>query len=123
MTESSPEAYVCGQITGLDEEEYRKNFSEACALVESHGYKAVNPLEVIPDCERGCNSALKFSNGDYQHTWQCYMKYDIIALLNCDAIFVQKNAIYSKGATLELEIARKLGLWILTSEDGKELDS
>lgn len=122
MQDERPECYISGQITGLDEEEYKENFDRAGELVEKHGFKAVSPLDVDCKCEQGCQSGLTFSNGDYQHSWQCYMKYDIIMLLNCDAIFIQDNAHNSKGATLEIEIASRLGLRLLYSPDGKTLE-
>lgn len=114
--------YVCGKISGLTEKEYRANFDEACRVVNSTpGMEAINPLDIRPNCRskdapRGCNSSLVFEDGTYQHTWQCYMKADIKALVDCQGIFVQTNAEDSRGAMLELSIASSLGMLVIFSD-------
>lgn len=118
MTETKDKCYVSGKISELSEEEFKENFRKASELVEAHGYEAVNPLEVIPGCEKLCGSLATFSDGTYQHTWACYMKYDILALLECQAIYLQPNWKESRGARVELDVARAIGLWILT-DDGE----
>lgn len=122
MPKEPIKVYISGQITGLTEDEFHQNFEEAQLLLQGHGFYTVNPLEVVPECKLDCGSESIFDDGRYQHTWQCYMKYDIKELLDCDALFAMDNATQSRGARLELEIARNLGLPIITSEDGKELE-
>lgn len=119
-TEGQPEStcYVSGAISGLPEEVFRLNFAVACELLRGHGIAPVNPLEVQPECDDSCNSKETFDDGSYKHTWQCYMRYDLIALLKCDMIFAQANAMQSPGAQLEIGIAQKLGMPLLSS-DGK----
>lgn len=114
--------YVSGQITGLPEDVFLQNFEEATLLLQRHGFSPVNPAEVTPGCEEKCESDKTFSNGNYQHTWQCYMKYDIMELLECDAIFAMENAVRSKGAMMEIQIAMALGMKVITSSNGEDLD-
>lgn len=44
--------------------------------------------------------------------WEEYMRYDLKMLVDCDAIFLLKGYSRSRGALLELQIARELGLRI-----------
>lgn len=116
--EHGDEVYVCGKITGLTEDVYRENFRLACNFVNQMGYIAVNPLEVRPDCIDECESGLTFEDGSYQHDWKCYMRADIIALMRCKGIFAQPNSVQSTGALLEMQLARILGMPMLTFSDG-----
>src|SRR4051794_10501302 len=94
--------YITGKISGLTETEYWPIFAEAANFLKAHGFSPVNPLEVVPECKEACKSGLTFEDGKYMHTWQCYMKADIIELMKCDAIMPLPNAESSRGAQLEL---------------------
>lgn len=100
-----------------------QNFSDACEFIESQGHQAINPLDVIPQCEEGCESGLQFSDGRYMHSWKCYMKADIIALLDCDAIFVTQveGVENSRGVMLELSIATAMEKFVMTTDDKQGL--
>lgn len=106
--------YVSGKIAGLAEADYREAFARACALVMSEGDTPVNPLEVqaceTEDCQPYGTSAERLANGQYLHTWACYLKYDIIAMLDCGGIVMVPNWKTSKGANFELDVAEKCGL-------------
>jgi len=47
---------------------------------------------------------------DHDKTWQDYMRTDIKALCDCDAIYMLSNWRDSNGATIELQIANHLEL-------------
>lgn len=117
MPEAPNRVYITGKISGLPEEEYKRLFAEAATLLRGHGFEPVNPLDVKPECEESCDSGLKFDDGSYQHKWQCYMKYDIIEMLKCDAIFPLDNHFDSAGARLEMEIASRVGLPLIFKVD------
>ena len=115
--------YVSGKIAGLTEENFRESFARGCALVISEGYTPVSPLEVLACEEESCNEAGdRLENGDYLHSWQCYLRYDLIAMLDCDAIAMLPNWNTSTGAQFELDVARRIGFQVYhISSDYKEL--
>lgn len=45
--------------------------------------------------------------------WQDCMKRDVRSLVDCDAIVVVPNWVYSKGAVIEIQLARDLGIQVL----------
>lgn len=86
--------YLSGAITGLKTSVVAKEFGEAEARLELLGFSVVNPL----------------SNGlSEKHSWEEHMRADIALMLDCDAIYIVNNIVTSKGAKLELSIARALG--------------
>ena len=102
--------YISGKITGLSQEEYERTFEEAELEILQNGDQPVNPVKVENLCVEECGSASTFKDGSYKHTWGCYMKYDIIALLDCDAIYVLDNWMDSKGARIEVALADGAGI-------------
>lgn len=100
--------YISGPISGLEEEEFKTNFGRAEALLLDLGHEPVSPLKVLACADEVCGSTRTFSDGSYQHTWKCYMKYDILALLECDAIAFLPGYLGSRGAALEGSVARGL---------------
>jgi hypothetical protein len=101
--------YVSGQISGLAHEEFVANFARGFALLERQGMSPFNPLTVVACPGKDCQAPNDDLNGEYLHTWQCYMKYDIQALIiECDSIAMLPNWNESRGAKLELHIAREL---------------
>ena len=121
MLTPETKVYITGKISGLEEAEYLPLFAEAADFLRGHGFTPVNPIEVVPECAEACNSGLTFGDGRYMHTWQCYMKADIIELMKCEAIMALPNADDSKGAQLELRLAEQVGL-VLMYRDGDSLD-
>ena len=63
--------YICGQITGV--ENYAEAFEQAEKTLITEGYEVVNP------CKLPHNHDL---------SWESYMKEDIKAMLDCDAILL-----------------------------------
>lgn len=121
--------YISGPITGLTEEQYTENFARAEAFVISEGHDAVNPVKVqaclTEDCFKpgdivGAQSVTK-SDGSYLHSWQCYMKHDLIAMFECDTILMIPGWQNSRGAQLELDIATRLEFNVaVLSEDYRQ---
>lgn len=91
--------YISGKITGLPIEEAKQKFAEAEAYLFSIGNTPVNPMKWVPF--------------DDAKTWHDYMKEDIKLLLNCKAIYMLKNWQQSNGATIEHDLACKLGFVIM----------
>lgn len=86
--------YISGKITGVE------NFAEIFASKEQElteqGHNIFNPAK-HPD----------------MFSWQQFMELDLKALSFCDSIYMMKGWETSKGAKLELEEAKRLGLEII----------
>ena len=89
--------YICGQITGVDN--YAQTFEQAEQNLIAEGYEVVNPCK-LPH--------------KHDKTWKSYMKEDIKAMIDCDAIYLLPNWRESSGATIEFIIALSLKMLILT---------
>ena len=87
--------YISGRITGLPEKLYMKYFADAEHKLTRMGYKPYNPTK------RGIVPGYK---------WEDYMKEDIKVLCDCDAIYLLPNWMDSRGAVMEHDIAKKLGI-------------
>lgn len=94
--------YIAGQITGLDYGEAFANFEAAERLLWLMGHEPINPM-----VKNGLDG-----NGQ-SYSWSYYMRADIPLLCSCDAIYLQSNWMFSKGARLEHFIALELGLQMI----------
>ena len=89
--------YISGPMTGLpDLNVYEFSFAEA--RIKAAGMKPVNPHTLC----------------DPSWDWSKCMRADVKALCDCDAIFLLQGWEKSQGAQLELHIAHRLGLEVLT---------
>lgn len=109
--------YIAGPMTGYDQ----WNFPAFFKLEESLrklGYQVINPahndgttlelaLESAGEPERPNNS------------WAWYMRRDLPYLLECDAICVLPGWQESKGASLEVHVAKAIGLPIYVFQEDK----
>lgn len=93
--------YIAGAITGHDLQERRETFMKWQKYFEDRGYAVVNPME-LPH--------------NHDKTWESYMKECIVALVDCTTIFLIDGWEESKGAQLELDIAKKLDFIIVRSD-------
>lgn len=89
--------YISGKITGI-EAEAPELFKKAESLLGALGHQTVNPLEL---------------NHEHDKSWESYMKEDVKAMCDCDAVFLLENWKDSKGARIEKQIAEYLGLKIM----------
>lgn len=96
--------YISGKITGLALEEAFIMFenAEEHLLRTGTAKEVVNPMKLVP-----YNPTL---------TWEDYMAEDIKHLLKCDAIYMLTNWGNSRGARVEYNIAKELGLQIMFQE-------
>jgi hypothetical protein len=86
--------YVAGPMTGLPGYNLAA-FAAATLELQSLGYDAVNPGR------RGADPA---------KTWVDYMREGLIDVLSCDAVALLGGWEASKGATLEVHVARSLAM-------------
>ena len=91
--------YISGKITGLTPEEYEHNFYLYERQIKAHGHEPINPLNILPF--------------DENHKWTDYMRADIKALMECDAVFAMKNYRESIGARIEVGLARDLDIPVI----------
>jgi len=89
--------YLCGPMTGMKDFN-RPAFEAAEKALVGHGYEVHSPARE-PD----------------GLTWNEYMKRGITAMLACDALAVLDGGVQrSSGAALEVAIADRVGMKILT---------
>lgn len=95
-----PRVYISGPVSGLDYEQAKKIFNSAEKVInDTCKYEGVNPLafDEVPGMP-----------------WEFYMKKDISLLMTCDYIFMLKGWADSRGAYIERNLARDLGIKRLT---------
>lgn len=97
--------YLSGPMTGLPDYNYPA-FNEAARKLRAHGHDVFNPAEAF--------------EGNQSLTWDEYLRADIKAIFDCDAIQVLPGWRDSVGARLEVILGLALGLRFL--EDGYELE-
>jgi nucleoside 2-deoxyribosyltransferase len=86
--------YISGPITGV--ENFEEIFEQTEELLKADGFEVVNPVKVC--CEM--NNA----------KWIDYMRADITALMECDCLYAMEGWEKSKGASIEVNLARALGM-------------
>lgn len=92
--------YISGKVSGM-EVEATKLFKKAEEDIKALGLIPVNPMTL---------------NHIHDKSWSSYMKEDLKALLECDAIYLLPNWNQSKGAAIEHNIAVWLGIKVYTPE-------
>lgn len=102
--------YISGKISGLSHNEYTDLFGRAEAHLLDLGHQPVNPLKLTACDDENCNGDERKPDGAYLHSWPCYLKFDIAAMLECDAIAMLPNWHESKGAKFERFVAEGVGL-------------
>lgn len=92
--------YLSGPMTGLPNHNFEA-FNAAADRLRSQGYHVSNPAE------NGVNK---------EWAWADYLRQDIEQMLHCDGVALLKGWESSKGAKLEVYIARQLGMPIVECE-------
>lgn len=88
--------YISGAITGVLD--YADKFNKAEQELRSLGFDVFNP------CNMGIVEGF---------SWADYMKKDIAMLMECDYIYPLKGWRKSRGAKIEMKLAKKLGIEVL----------
>lgn len=87
--------YIAGPMTGYPEWNYPA-FTAAAAALRGMGHTVVSPHELHDD--------------DMTRPFDWYLRRDLKALCDCDAIALLPGWVDSRGATLEYQVARGLEL-------------
>lgn len=90
--------YISGKITGLPIEVALTNFIIAETKLKEYNFEVINPMTITHNHDK---------------SWENYMRVDLKALLDCDSIYMLKDWHKSKGANIEYNLAKDLGLKIL----------
>lgn len=92
--------YLAGPMTGLPDLNFPR-FREEAARLRALGHEIVNPAELNP------------TGTD----WLECMRTDIRELVMCDGVALLSGWRNSRGATLEHDIGRRLGLHVIEAAD------
>ena len=84
--------YICGKVTGNGN--YFLDFTHAEDRLRFYGYEPVNPAALI----------------DANEPWESAMKIAINAMLGCDGVALLSNWQDSKGAQIEAQLAKGIGI-------------
>ncbi len=95
MSDAPRRIYLAGPMSGYAEHNYPE-FNRIAALLRAEGYEVFNPAENV--------------DGGVRRPRSFYMRRDIPALMDCDAIAVLQNWQQSRGACLEMWIAIDLDI-------------
>lgn len=91
--------YLSGPMTGIPEFNFPA-FHRAAASLRASGYEVINPAE-LDAADTG------------PMTWEQYLRRDIGHLITCDGIALLPDYENSRGACLELSIAKQLGMEVM----------
>jgi len=92
--------YIAGPMSGIVDHNYPA-FHSAAQFLRSRGWTVFSPAEINADAiETG-------------RPWSCCMRKDLAELVKCEAIFMLSGWKESKGATLELHVAERLGMTVI----------
>jgi hypothetical protein len=99
--------YISGPITSRPDT-HREDFRSAAESLIAAGYRKVVDPHDVPACPGdGCGGSRV--NGAYRHTWECYLRHDLAALLTlCDSVAVLPGWQESPGARFEVDVATQL---------------
>lgn len=89
--------YISGPMTGHPDLNFPA-FHEAAASWRAGGHEVVSPAEL---------------EGPDDEAWAYYLRRDLKVLVDCDAIVLLAGWETSKGAALELHVARALGMEVI----------
>ena len=90
--------YISGKITGVPHDTAFAMFEKAEKKLQLMGYTTVNPMK---------------QPHDHTKTWEAYMREDIIAMMDCDSIYMISGWSESKGASIEYYLAIGLGMKVI----------
>jgi Domain of unknown function (DUF4406) len=93
MIMANSKLYLSGPMTGLPNLN-REAFNAAAKTLRKKGYKVINPPEL--------------DKNEPQRSWEACLKRDIRYLLQCDKVATLPGWKKSKGANLEVYIAKQL---------------
>lgn len=115
--------YIAGPIHSpipdVDKEELKGRFGSLQKWLKANygHWMTVNPLLVDAQCDGRCQEHSRTSHPSGEgHTWECWMRWDIVAMLACEAIVMLPGWEESNGAVTEFELAKRMHMMIYYAE-------
>jgi len=100
--------YLSGPITGYPH--HVRDFTTVAMMVRLFGHEPLDPHNVPANSHIGdCPSGVRNGSTD-PHTWPCYLRTDIVAMLQCDAVLMLAGHGKSAGACFERQVAERCGM-------------
>ena len=91
--------YISGPITGMPNHN-RQLFAAAATFIREAGHGAINPHDIDPTTDK---------------PWEKYLRQDLARMcLDADLVLALPGHHQSKGSTLELDVAQRVGIPIFT---------
>ena len=92
--------YIAGPMSGKVDHNYPA-FHAAAKFLREKGWTVFSPAEINADAI------------EVDRPWSCCMRKDLAELVKCEVIFMLSGWKESKGATLELHVAERLGMTVI----------
>jgi hypothetical protein len=112
-----PKIYIAGPMTGIKDWNFPAFFAAEKEL-EALGYEVINPAHndgaTVQEALESAGSPEAPNN-----PWRWYMKRDLPHVLSCDMICLLPGWQSSKGASLEVTVAKAIGLPLMVLKEGK----
>lgn len=90
-----PVVYIAGKVTGLPYDQVKQKFKIKQLELEAKDFFVLNPVDIV---------------GDGDCDWQEAMRISVMMLANADYICLLPDWHLSEGASLEQQLAMKLGI-------------
>jgi len=112
--------YISGPMSGITDLNFPE-FEKAEIKMKSFGFEVFNPHKFEEQkTEKFLN---KIKNSNDNDSWIEYMKVDIVKMLQeCEFVLALNNWERSRGATVELFLAKSLGMPIIHHDTYEELN-
>ena len=105
--------YLSGPMSGVPEYNFPA-FHAATRLLRKRGCSVISPAELD---EAGELSGIELGS----QSWEWYLSRDLREMLLCDTIAVLPGWRKSRGARLEVYVARKLGMRVVSADTLKRV--
>lgn len=93
--------YIAGRVTGLPHDQAEAKFKRAETLLRASNFIPVNPLK----------------HANQKCSYREAMKVLLPIMLDCDALLLLNDWMFSEGAQIEAQLARYVGLDIINEDD------
>lgn len=93
-------AYLCGPVTGMPNRN-EAQFEAVARQLEAIGFETMVPTRIVPPSAK----------------WEAAMKICLSSMTKCDLLIALPGWQASKGAQIEHDVAKKLGIPVLYAED------
>jgi len=104
--------YIAGAISGMPPDEVSRKFLNAETTINAMGHIPINPYKIVPKILP--NDATQEQKDEF---WIKAMTICLPEVMRCDAIYMLKDGLQSKGARIEHYTAQTMGKEIIYQEN------